>query len=106
MIKNKNDDLALDFNFSKISNFHAVPCKGKLLPGTEHSINLSFEPKNFGVFSQEMQLEILNGVYKIPLKVMGSSNKIGKKEKQVRGSNAKPEDFIPKKNFISEYEAD
>ena len=50
-IKNKNEDLPMDFNFTKIAHFHAVPAKGKLLPGTEHSINISFEPKNFGVFN-------------------------------------------------------
>lgn len=50
-IKNKNEDLPLDFNFSKIAHFHATPARGKLLPGTSHTINISFEPKNFGVFS-------------------------------------------------------
>jgi hypothetical protein len=50
-IRNKNSDLPLDFNFSKIANFRAIPGKGKLMPGNEHTINFSFEPKNFGVFS-------------------------------------------------------
>jgi hypothetical protein len=50
-IKNKNEDLPLDFNFTKVAHFHAVPAKGKLLPGTEHSINVSFEPNNFGIFN-------------------------------------------------------
>lgn len=49
-IRNKNSDLPLDFNFSKIANFRAIPGKGKLMPGNEHTINFSFEPKNFGVF--------------------------------------------------------
>jgi hypothetical protein len=66
--------LPLDFNFTKIAHFHAIPGKGKLLPGTEHCINISFEPKNYGVFNSQMDLEILGGVYKIPLTLMGSSN--------------------------------
>jgi hypothetical protein len=105
-IKNKNEDLPIDFNFTKVANFHAVPAKGKLLPGTEHSINISFEPKNFGVFNQEMNLELLGGIYKIPIKVMGSSNTMGSKEGGQRGPQAKPDDFQPKKNFIDETQAD
>ena len=105
-IKNKNEDLAIDFNFTNVANFHAIPAKGKLLPGTEHSINISFEPKNFGVFNQEMNLELLGGIYKIPLKLMGSSNTMGEKEVGQRGPQAKPEDFKPKKNFIDENQAD
>lgn len=53
-IRNKNMDLPLDFNFTKIANFRAIPGKGKLMPGTEHTINLSYEPKNFGVFNQDV----------------------------------------------------
>lgn len=49
-IKNRNEDLPLDFSFSKIAQFRAMPAKGKLLPNSEHTINISFEPKNFGVF--------------------------------------------------------
>lgn len=69
-IKNKNEDLAVDFNFTKVAHFHAVPARGKLLPGTEHTINISFEPKNFGVFNNlAMDLELLGGLYKIPIKL-------------------------------------
>lgn len=49
-IKNKSVDLPLDFCFSKISNFRAMPAKGRLLPSAEHNINISFEPKNMGQF--------------------------------------------------------
>jgi hypothetical protein len=105
-IKNKNEDLPLDFNFTKAAHFHAVPAKGKLLPGTEHSINISFEPKNFGVFNSQMDLEILGGTYKIPLKLMGSSSSIGAQEKGLRGPHAQPEDFKPKQNFISDEDAE
>lgn len=42
-----------------------------------------------------MDLEILGGVYKIPLKLMGSSNSMGQKIVGKRGPEAKPEDFLP-----------
>lgn len=96
-IKNKNEDLSLDFNFTKIAHFHAVPARGKLLPGTEHSINISFEPNNFGVFNTSMDLELLGGIYKIPLKLMGSCNQAGQKNVGQRGPGARPDDFQPDK---------
>lgn len=55
-IRNKNDDLPLDFNFTKVAHFRATPARGKLLPGAEHTINISFEPNNLGVFSNEIKL--------------------------------------------------
>lgn len=105
-IKNKNEDLALDFNFTKVAHFRAFPNKGKLLPGTKHSINISFEPKNFGVFEQLCFLEILNGVYKFPLKLMGSSSAMGQKTATLRGPNAMKADFEPSINPIKEDEMD
>jgi hypothetical protein len=66
-IKNKNFDLPIDFCFPKISHFKANPAKGKLLPEMEHTINISFEPKNFGHYNTQMSLEILKGIYKIPI---------------------------------------
>jgi len=55
------------------------------MPGTKHTINLSFEPKNLGVFNTVMELAFLKGTYKIPLKLLGSSNQIGSKDKLIRG---------------------
>lgn len=76
-IRNRSEDLPLDFNFTKVAHFRATPARGKLLPDAEHTINISFEPKNLGQFSNEMQLEILKGIYKIPIKLQGSSNTVG-----------------------------
>ena len=101
-IRNKSEDLPLDFNFSKVAQFRATPARGKLLPGAEHTINISFEPKNLGTFSSEMSLEILNGTYKTPIKMSGSSNKIGEKGKVLRGPAAKGEDFEPTRNPITD----
>lgn len=94
-IRNKSEDLPLDFNFTKVAQFRATPARGKLLPNAEHTINISFEPKNLGNFSTEMCLEILKGTYKTPIKVSGSSNTLGSKVKTLRGTAAKPEDFDP-----------
>ncbi len=52
-----------------------------------------------------MTLELLGGIYKIPIKVMGSSNSMGEKNLGQRGPQAKPEDFAPNKNFIDENQA-
>ena len=105
-VTNKNEDLALDFNFSKTASFKAVPCRGKLLPGTEHTITISFEPKNLGVISQEMVLEVLGGIYRIPLRLQGHCNKVGKAQRGIRGPMARPQDFEPQRNFISEEAAE
>jgi len=40
-----------------------------------------------------MDLELLGGIYKIPIKVMGSSNSMGSKTLGQRGPQAKPDDF-------------
>jgi len=52
-----------------------------------------------------MVFEILDGIYRIPLKVMGSSNSIGSKSKGLRGPGASENDFAPQKNFIEDEEA-
>ena len=104
-IRNKSDDLPLDFNFSKVAQFRATPARGKLLPGAEHTINISFEPKNLGNFGSEMSLEILKGTYKTPIKLSGSSNKLGQKGKVLRGPAAKGENFDPERHPISDDQA-
>ena len=104
-IRNKNSDLPLDFNFSKIANFRAIPGKGKLMPGNEHTINFSFEPKNFGVFNQDIDLEILKGIYRIPIRVQGRANTIGEKERKTRGLMAGPDSFATQHHMITEDEA-
>lgn len=104
-ITNRNEDLPVDFNFSKAASFKAVPNKGTLRPGSEHTITISFEPKNLGTVSQEMVIEILNGVYKIPLKLMGVCNKVGQKLNATRGPMARPSDFEPNATLLDEDEA-
>ena len=104
-IRNKSEDLPLDFNFTKVAQFRATPARGKLLPNAEHNINISFEPKNLGNFNTEMCLEILKGTYKTPIKLSGSSNTLGSKNKILRGTAAKLEDFEPQRRATDDNEA-
>lgn len=53
-----------------------------------------------------MNLELLGGLYKIPIKLQGQCSQALKKNDQTRGPAAKPEDFSPSKTFIDEYQAD
>jgi len=53
-----------------------------------------------------MTLEILGGVYRIPLKLAGHCHKVGQKSKAVRGPMARPEDFEAQRNFIDDEEAE
>ena len=92
-IKNRNKDMSLDFSFSKVAHFKAMPVKGKLLADGEHNITISFEPKSFGMFKQDMQLEVLNGTYKIPIRLEGNCRALGQKTKGVRGPAATVQDF-------------
>lgn len=104
-IKNKNLDLPVDFNFTKIAHFKANPMKGKLLPDMEHTINISFEPKNFGHYNTQMTLEVLKGIYKIPIHVQGNCTATGKPEKKTRGPAAMSQDFATQLVYISDEEA-
>lgn len=53
-----------------------------------------------------MVLDILGGVYRIPLKLSGHCNKVGQRPKGIRGPMARPEDFEPKKDYIGDDEAE
>ena len=105
-IKNKNEDLPLDFNFTKVANFKMEPSKGKLMPATKHTINVSFEPKSFGIFKNNVVLGFLKGSYSIPITLMGSSNSMQEKEKKLRGPLATKEDFEPKRSYLSDQDVE
>ena len=94
-IKNKSMDLPIDFNFSKIAHFRAK----------EHTIQISFEPKNFGHYATEISLEILKGIYKIPITLSGNSTLEAGKTKKNRGPAAMSADFTPQQTMVSEEEA-
>jgi hypothetical protein len=79
-----------------------MPSKGKLLPGTPHTINISFEPKSLGHFNQDMILDILRGIYQIPLKLQGYCNEISQRQVGARGPMARPADFEPSRKMLHE----
>ena len=105
-IKNQNEDLPIDFNFTKVANFKCEPQKGKLLPATKHTITVSFESKSFGIFSNMINLQFLKNSYQIPITLMGSSNSMQSKQKMIRGPLATKEDFEPKRNYLSKDEVE
>ena len=105
-IKNKNEDLPIDFNFTKVANFKMDPQKGKLMPATKHTINVSFEPKNFGIFNNIVKLNFLKNAYQIPITLMGASNSQQEKEKKIRGPLASKEDFVPKRSYLSDQDVE
>jgi hypothetical protein len=104
-IKNKNKDNMLDFSFSKVAHFKATPCAGRLMPDCEHHITITFSPNSFGDFKQEINLEILKGLYKIPIALEGVCIGETSKTRTVRGPAAKVEDFKPMLRMIGEDEA-
>ena len=101
-VTNRNEDLPLDFNFGKTSSFKAKPAKGTLLPGHPHHINISFEPKSLGHHKQDMLLDILKGIYRIPLQLAGHCNAVGKRPDALRGPMARPEHFEPEKKVLTD----
>lgn len=104
-IRNKSKDLVLDFNFAKVANFKCVPAKGKLFPDSEHHINISFEPHAMGMFNSETCLEVLKGMYKIPIKLSGNCRAGTAKEKFTRGPAARVQDFEPNLKLTNDDEA-
>lgn len=104
-VRNKNKDLPLDFAFTKVAHFRATPGRGKLYPDSEHTINFCFEPKSFGMFKQEIAIEILGGVYRFPIILEGNCRQLGLKTKTVRGPAAKTSDFEPNIILIDDEEA-
>lgn len=53
-----------------------------------------------------MDLELLGGLYRIPIKLQGSCTQQTGRKDLTRGPAALPEDFSPSKTFVDEYTAD
>jgi len=77
-LENKNSGYPVDFSFAKVSHFKASPKKDVLNPGQPKSIVLTFEPKNLGKFSIDMDLELF-GIYKIPIRLIGVASNLTEK---------------------------
>lgn len=104
-IDNDTEELSVPFEFKKIAHFHTDPKKDKLPPIGHRFIDMAFKPKNLGVFSSTMMLELVGGIYTVPIKLYGISRKIGSKMKQKRGPEATKQDFIEPKKFFQDEKA-
>ena len=75
-ITNKNDELPIDFCFSKIPHFTVEPSKGIIRPSysstvSQVTVNVFFHPENIGKFSDFLVMKYVNNLYKIPIKISG-----------------------------------
>ena len=50
-LENMNEEIPLEYEFDRIAHFTVAPRVGKLLPLQNRTINATFKPNNFGVFS-------------------------------------------------------
>ena len=75
-ITNKNDELPIDFCFSKIPHFTVEPSKGIIRPSysstiSQVTVNVFFHPENIGKFTDVLVMKYVNNLYKIPIKIFG-----------------------------------
>ena len=80
IIYNKSEELPVTFNFPKIAHFKAEPCSGIIAPLLSIPIRITFKPNNLGVFSSSLNLDLVNGIYSVPIKLFGIARKIAKKQ--------------------------
>ncbi len=75
-ITNKNDELPIDFTFSKIPHFTVEPSKGVIRPSysstsSQITVNVFFHPENIGKFSDVLVMKYVNNLYQIPIRIFG-----------------------------------
>jgi hypothetical protein len=95
-----NDELPVDFEFTRIAHFQAEPKIGKLLPLQSRAINIRFHPNNFGVFNSNMTLSMIKGAYKVPIKMLGKSVQHQAKQIPTRGPGSTTANFTKDRKFI------
>ena len=102
-IENLNEELEINFSFSKVAQFTVDPDKGKLLPRQSKSLNFAFIPKNFGVFHTTILLQFIDGSYKVPIHFYAKAEgSFEKKTMQIRGTESLPKDFEPERKYVSD----
>ena len=74
LITNKNNELPVDFNFSRIPHFKVEPSSGKIKPTIgddigQVTINIYFHPENIGKFNDVLIFKYINNLYEIPIKI-------------------------------------
>ena len=75
-ITNKNDELPIDFSFSKIPHFTVEPSKGVIRPSysstvSQVTVNVFFHPENIGKFADVLVMKYVNNLYQIPIRIFG-----------------------------------
>ena len=99
-IENRNEEVSIDYNFEKIPFFFMTPEKSVLLPNQSSTFTISFLPKSLGEFCETIFMYLMNGKYRIPLKLHAVSSSISKKLYKTRGPEGMEADFDESKNFI------
>lgn len=80
-ITNKNDELPVDFSFSKVPHFTVKPSSGVINPNTRFPpIVVTFHPENYGNFSDVIVFRYVSNMYEIPIRVFGLCKDIGNKQ--------------------------
>ena len=76
-ITNKNEELPIDFCFTKIPHFNVVPSKGIIRPSfhredpSKFTVNVFFQPENLGKFNDILVMKYVNNMYEIPIRLFG-----------------------------------
>ena len=100
-ITNDGADLVARWSIPRIAQFCFKPNRGALQPGQSQNILVSYNPTQLGRFNKECEVQVENGAKSIPLRVIGSSETVGKDRKKiVGGPEAIPADFQPKYKFV------
>lgn len=76
------------------------PDHATLLPNQSSTFTVSFNPKSLGEFYETLNLNLLGGTYKIPLKIKAKSSNISRRSLKTRGPEGLDKDFEESKNFI------
>ena len=101
IIENKYEQ-DINFSFPRIAHFNTTPIKSVLKRNSVKEFTVTFKPKNLGLFSRYLDLQLLDGQYKIPIKLVANSKKMNRKTFNRRGVNCLPNDFQAKYNFVTE----
>ena len=76
-ITNKNEELPIDFCFSKLPHFNVVPRQGVIKPTynskepSKCTVNVFFQPENLGKFNDILVMKYVNNMYEIPIRIYG-----------------------------------
>ncbi|KAM3144881.1 hypothetical protein pb186bvf_002886, partial [Paramecium bursaria] len=95
-VENKSNELPIQISWPTIPYFTVNPVTANVEPEGKQNFWVSFRPKHTGNFSTLLNAELLGGIFKIPLKVVGGSQQIQQKTVPKRGPESLPEDFEAK----------